>query len=64
MPPKVFACWICGKEVDLKTCKTDEKGLAVHEACYAVRIALKLRTCAESTNNVRERIPARESKAA
>lgn len=33
-------CWICGKAVDLKTCKTDEHGSAVHEHCYAAKIAL------------------------
>ena len=31
-------CWICGRLVDLRTCKTDEYGNAVHEACCAVRI--------------------------
>jgi len=33
-------CWICGKVVDLKTCKTDEHGNAVHEQCYAAKLAL------------------------
>ena len=33
-------CWICGKIVDLKTCKTDEHGSAVHECCYAAKMAL------------------------
>jgi len=27
-------CAICGKIVDLKLCKTDEEGRAVHEDCY------------------------------
>ena len=34
-------CWLCGKSVDVTACKTDEHGKAVHEACYAVRIALE-----------------------
>jgi hypothetical protein len=31
-------CSICGKEVPLQDCKTDEQGRAVHEECYARRI--------------------------
>jgi hypothetical protein len=34
------SCWICGNEVDLKTCYTDENGAAVHENCYLVKLAL------------------------
>ena len=34
-------CWLCGKDVDLRTCKIDEYGEAVHEACYTVRLALE-----------------------
>ena len=37
MTSKPITCWICGKTVDLNTCKTDERGLAVHEPCYASR---------------------------
>ena len=33
-------CWICGRAVDLKTCKTDEHGNAVHELCYEAKINL------------------------
>lgn len=33
-------CWICGKPVALETCKTDEHGSAVHEQCYAAKVAL------------------------
>jgi hypothetical protein len=49
-------CWICGLVVDLRTCKTDEHGNAVHEACYATRIrmndeALKqMQICLRSNN--------------
>ena len=32
-------CWLCGKDVDLGTCKIDEHGSAVHEACYALKLA-------------------------
>jgi len=28
-------CWICGKDVPVGRCKTDEYGLAVHESCDA-----------------------------
>lgn len=34
-------CWLCGAAVDLRTCKIDEYGEAVHEACSVARIALK-----------------------
>lgn len=33
-------CWLCGKEANLRTCKIDEHGSAVHEACYALKLAL------------------------
>lgn len=33
-------CWVCGKAVDIKNCKTDEHGSAVHELCYAAKIGL------------------------
>jgi hypothetical protein len=41
MTTQPLACWICGKEVDLTKCKTDEHGLPVHEACYVVKTVLK-----------------------
>jgi hypothetical protein len=33
-------CWICGNAVDLETCKTDERGMAVHENCYVMKVVL------------------------
>jgi hypothetical protein len=33
-------CWICGHTVELETCKTDENGMAVHENCYVLKVAL------------------------
>jgi hypothetical protein len=33
-------CWICGHEVSLETCKTDEHGSAVHEACLLARMKM------------------------
>ena len=33
-------CWLCGKDVDLRTCKIDEHGRPVHEDCYALKLAL------------------------
>lgn len=38
--PIPHCCWICGNEVDLKTCNIDERGMAVHEDCYFVKVAL------------------------
>lgn len=35
-----YCCWICGNKVDLKTCNIDEHGMAVHEDCYFVKVAL------------------------
>lgn len=35
-------CWICGRFVSLETCKTDEHGKAVHEECYAAKMALAM----------------------
>ena len=35
-------CWICGKDLLLEHCKSDEYGLRVHESCDARRTILKL----------------------
>jgi len=35
-----YYCWICGNAVDLRTSKTDEYGMAVHENCYVAKTAL------------------------
>ena len=35
-----FNCAVCNKPVDLKTAKTNERGKAVHERCYARRESL------------------------
>ena len=48
-------CWICGKEVDLQNCKTDECGIAVHGDCYALKVAL----AAESTRLIMRKPPHR-----
>lgn len=32
-------CWMCGKPVTLETCSVDEHGRAVHEGCYASKLA-------------------------
>jgi hypothetical protein len=34
-------CWICGHEVSLETCKIDEHGCAVHEACLFARMKME-----------------------
>jgi hypothetical protein len=39
--PMFYLCWLCGEAVDLRTCKIDEYGEHVHEACYTARIALE-----------------------
>lgn len=33
MSSKPLACWICGKEINLNNCNTDERGLPVHGPC-------------------------------
>jgi hypothetical protein len=33
-------CWICGKTTSLESCKVDEHGLPVHEACQALKLSL------------------------
>ena len=35
-----YFCWICGNAVDLESCASDEQGMAVHEKCYALKLAL------------------------
>ena len=35
------SCWICGRELSLLDCNTDERGRAVHEQCYIARINLQ-----------------------
>ena len=39
----VTTCWICCKPVSLETCKIDEQGRAVHDECYAFKIAFDKR---------------------
>lgn len=34
-------CWICGKDVRLDHCTTDEHGLSVHTSCHEKRMLLK-----------------------
>lgn len=40
----LYFCWMCGKLVELETCKTDEHGMAVHENCYASKIVQQGKT--------------------
>ncbi len=40
-PISIHLCWLCGEAVDLRTCKIDEYGEPVHEACYTARIVLE-----------------------
>jgi len=35
-----YFCWICGSALDLETCNSDEQGIAVHENCYFLKVAL------------------------
>jgi hypothetical protein len=34
-------CWICGKDVVLEHCMSDEHGLSVHQSCHEKRMLLK-----------------------
>jgi hypothetical protein len=34
-------CWICGHDLSLETCKVDEHGSAVHEACLFARMKME-----------------------
>lgn len=34
-------CRICGKPVSVETAKTDSGGMAMHEACYALKMKLE-----------------------
>lgn len=34
-------CWICGKDVALEHCITDEHRLSVHVSCHEKRMLLK-----------------------
>jgi hypothetical protein len=38
--PWLPTCVLCKNTVNLETCKTDEYGQAVHEDCYALKIAM------------------------
>jgi hypothetical protein len=44
-------CWICGRELSLEDCKTDEHGRAIHEECYVARMKL------ESESQSASRVP-------
>lgn len=39
-------CWICGRGVDLETCKIDWHGRAVHKQCEANRMSYHNRDAA------------------
>lgn len=43
-------CWICGNEVALEECKVDERGHAVHEQCYTLKIAVTERQASSPTS--------------
>ena len=34
-----FLCSFCFQPIDLNSCKIDEDGRAVHENCYAIKVA-------------------------
>ena len=42
-------CWICGRAVSLGDSKIDENHLAVHESCYAAKMALEKEQSPPST---------------
>jgi hypothetical protein len=37
-PVCIVTCVLCNSPVKLETCKTDERGSAVHEECYVLKI--------------------------
>jgi hypothetical protein len=37
-PVWVATCALCNSPVELETCKTDERGKPVHEACYVRKV--------------------------
>ncbi len=46
------ACDICGEPVRLETCKTNDRGQAVHELCYVESVALIAQSaCVVSTQS-------------
>lgn len=51
----IHLCWVCGKPVDVATCKTDEYGEAVHETCYIVRLALEREQFVTGLRSIRTR---------
>jgi hypothetical protein len=42
-------CWICRNPIDVRTCKTDEHGMAVHGDCYFLKLWLSRRGAEIST---------------
>ncbi len=38
LPEETYLCAICGKPVDLRTCKTDANGQAVHLECISGKL--------------------------
>jgi hypothetical protein len=36
-------CWICGKIIDLESCKVDEHGMPVHEKRYIAKVMVDSR---------------------
>jgi hypothetical protein len=37
-PHHVVTCTLCKRPVNLQECKTDERGMAVHEECYVANV--------------------------
>jgi len=57
-----YCCWICGNEVDLKTCNIDEHGMAVHEDCYCVKVAFATESMKLTARNPAIRIGLRKGR--
>jgi len=51
-----YCCWICGNEVDLKTCNIDEHGMAVHQGCYFVKVAFATESMRQTERNPAHRV--------
>lgn len=39
-PTSQYTCYLCGRQISLETCKTDDFGRLVHEFCHGLRLRL------------------------
>jgi hypothetical protein len=46
----IHNCWICGNQVSLENCNTDENGQPVHEDCYIAKLTFQNDNTPQSPN--------------